>query len=86
VDFNLASMPESFNVPLRYSFDPRHMNALFEVGHRLGKGGHPWAKAPPGHGGAIHSRRGPRLQRDEPRVKWAKIQRRWGHPLSSRDA
>ncbi len=52
VDFNLASMPESFNVPLRYSFDPQYMNALFEVGYKLGKAGYPWAKAPPGYGGA----------------------------------
>ena len=52
VDFNLASMPESFNVPLRYSFDPHYMNALFEVGYRLGKEGYSWAKAPPGYGGA----------------------------------
>jgi len=45
-------MPESLNVPLRYSFDPRYMNALFAVGHRLGREGYPWAKAPPGYGGA----------------------------------
>ncbi len=52
VDFNLASMPASFNVPLRYSFDPAYMNALFKVGYDLGKAGYPWAKVPPGYGGA----------------------------------
>lgn len=52
VDFNLASMPVSFDVPLRYSFDPEYMNALFKVGYDLGKAGYPWAKVPPGYGGA----------------------------------
>jgi hypothetical protein len=51
VDFNLAIMPESFDVPLRYSFDPAYMKALFEVGYRLGRAGYPWAKVPPGYGG-----------------------------------
>ncbi|MBV8868588.1 MAG: hypothetical protein JOY65_04120, partial [Acetobacteraceae bacterium] len=51
VDFNLASMPENFDVPLRYSFDPDYMNALFDVGYRLGKAGYPWEKVPPGYGG-----------------------------------
>jgi hypothetical protein len=51
VDFNLASMPETFNVPLRYPFDPDYMNALFQVGYNLGKAGYPWAKVPPGFGG-----------------------------------
>lgn len=50
VDFNLASMPESFNVKLRYSFDPQYMNALFKVGYDLGKAGYQWAKVPPGFG------------------------------------
>ncbi len=51
VDFNLANIPESFNVPLRYAFDPQYMNALFQVGYRLGKTGFEWAKVPPGFGG-----------------------------------
>jgi len=51
VDFNLASMPETFNVPLRYSFDPEYMNALFQVGYKLGKAYYTWAKVPPGFGG-----------------------------------
>jgi hypothetical protein len=51
VDFNLASMPASFDVPLRYSFDPDYMNALFKVGYDLGRAGYPWAKVPPGYGG-----------------------------------
>ena len=51
VDFNLASMPSSFNVPLRYPFDPAYMNTLFQVGYDLGKAGYRWAKVPPGFGG-----------------------------------
>jgi hypothetical protein len=51
VDFNLANIPESFNKPLRYSFDPEYMKALFQVGYEMGKAGYPWAKVPPGFGG-----------------------------------
>jgi hypothetical protein len=47
---NLASMPETFNVKLRYAFDPKYMNALFQVGYKLGKAGYDWAKVPPGFG------------------------------------
>ena len=50
VDFNLAYIPETFNVPLRYSFDPDYMNALFDVGYNMGKAGYDWAKVPPGFG------------------------------------
>ncbi len=48
VDFNLASIPSNFNVPLRYAFDPEYMRALFRVGYDLGKSGYRWAKVPPG--------------------------------------
>jgi hypothetical protein len=51
VDFNLASMPRTFNVKLRYSFDPVYMNALFKVGYDQGKAGYHWARLPPGFGG-----------------------------------
>jgi Patatin-like phospholipase len=51
VDFNLANMPETFNVKLRYSFDPQYMQALFQVGYDMGRAGYPWAKVPPGFGG-----------------------------------
>lgn len=51
VDFNLASMPRTFDVKLRYSFDPVYMNALFKVGYDQGKAGYHWAKLPPGFGG-----------------------------------
>ncbi len=50
VDFNLASIPDSFKVKLRYPFDPAYMKALFDLGYDMGKAGYPWAKIPPGYG------------------------------------
>jgi len=45
--FRLASVPQSFNVKSTKAFDPVYMQALFEVGHRLGQSGDAWAKTPP---------------------------------------
>ena len=47
VDFNLAYIPSSFNVPLPEPFDRHYMNELYKVGYDLAKAGYPWAKAPP---------------------------------------
>jgi predicted acylesterase/phospholipase RssA len=49
VDFNLAFIPETFDVPLPEPFDRHYMNELFETGYSLGRAGYPWAKAPPGY-------------------------------------
>jgi predicted acylesterase/phospholipase RssA len=49
VDFNLAYIPESFDVALPEPFDQHYMNELFNVGYELGRSGYPWAKAPPGY-------------------------------------
>ena len=49
VDFNLAFIPASFNVPLPASFDQHYMNELFKTGYNLGKSGYSWVKAPPGY-------------------------------------
>jgi len=49
VDFNLAFIPPSFNVPLPEPFDQHYMNELYKVGYDLGKAGYHWAKAPPGY-------------------------------------
>ena len=49
VDFNLAFIPPSFNVPLPEPFDQHYMNELFKAGYDLGKAGYHWAKAPPGY-------------------------------------
>ena len=48
VDFNLAYIPESFNLTLSEPFDTSYMNGLFELGFELGSQGYPWRKAPPG--------------------------------------
>ncbi len=48
VDFNLASIPESFDLKPSYDFDPQYMKALFQVGYEEGKAGYHWAKVPPG--------------------------------------
>ena len=49
VDFNLAFIPASFNVPLTEPFDPYYMNELYKVGYNLGSAGYGWAKVPPGY-------------------------------------
>jgi predicted acylesterase/phospholipase RssA len=49
VDFNLAFIPASFNVPLPQPFDQHYMNELYKVGYDLGRAGYHWAKAPPGY-------------------------------------
>jgi predicted acylesterase/phospholipase RssA len=49
VDFNLAFIPPSFNVPLPKPFDQHYMNELYKAGYNLGKSGYPWAKVPPGY-------------------------------------
>lgn len=49
IAFNLASIPSSFKMELKQPFDPKYMNALFDVGYRLGKDGYHWAHMPPGY-------------------------------------
>jgi predicted acylesterase/phospholipase RssA len=49
VDFNLAYIPASFNVPHKEDFDPAYMRPLFELGYKLAVNGYPWAKTPPGY-------------------------------------
>ena len=48
IDFNLAYIPESFNVPLPEPFDTRYMDELFKLGYTMAVKGYPWAKTPPG--------------------------------------
>ena len=49
VDFNLAYIPSTFEVPLPEPFDQHYMNELFNVGYQAGRSGHPWVKTPPGY-------------------------------------
>lgn len=49
IDFNLAFIPSSFNVPLPRPFDTHYMEELFKLGYTLGVKGYPWAKVPPGY-------------------------------------
>lgn len=48
VEFNLAFIPPSFNVPHKEQFDSGYMRPLFELGYGMAIKGFPWAKAPPG--------------------------------------
>jgi predicted acylesterase/phospholipase RssA len=48
LDFNLAYIPESFNVPLPAPFDTHYMDELFKLGYTMALKGYPWAKTPPG--------------------------------------
>jgi predicted acylesterase/phospholipase RssA len=48
VDYNLAFIPPTFDVPHTAEFDTAYMKALFEVGYRMaGKGYDWWYKHPP---------------------------------------
>jgi hypothetical protein len=49
IDYNLASIPETFTTELKEPFDPTYMNALFNLGYDLGAKGYAWAKFPPGY-------------------------------------
>jgi predicted acylesterase/phospholipase RssA len=48
IDYNLAYIPSSFDVPLPEPFDNHYMNELFNLGYSMGSKGYPWAKVPPG--------------------------------------
>jgi predicted acylesterase/phospholipase RssA len=49
VDFNLAFIPATFDVPLPEPFDQHYMQELFKLGYEEGKAGYKWGKAPPGY-------------------------------------
>ena len=38
IDFNVATIPASFNAPSRGPFDPEYMSALFQTGYEQGRG------------------------------------------------
>jgi predicted acylesterase/phospholipase RssA len=47
IEFNLAYIPDTFDVEAKEPFDPEYMRALFDLGYGLAKDGFPWQKAPP---------------------------------------
>jgi predicted acylesterase/phospholipase RssA len=49
VDFNLAYIPASFDVPLPEPFDRHYMVELYNLGYEQGKAGYKWEKTPPGY-------------------------------------
>lgn len=52
LDYRLAYIPNSFVDVSSEPFDPAQMNALFDLGFDMAKGGFPWRTAPIGFAGA----------------------------------
>jgi hypothetical protein len=48
LDYNLAYIPPSFNVPKKEDFETAYMRQLFDVGYSMAAKGYPWQKTPPG--------------------------------------
>ena len=48
LDFNLASIPASFDTKSDQPFDQRYMTALFDRGYEMAVHGYPWTKSLPG--------------------------------------
>jgi hypothetical protein len=46
-DYNLAIIPDDFQVLKREKFDTAYMNKLFSLGYEMASRGYPWAKKPP---------------------------------------
>jgi predicted acylesterase/phospholipase RssA len=55
VDFNLAFIPATFQVPHPEEFDNTYMRALYDVGYDMALKGFPWQKTPPGFSSATAS-------------------------------
>ena len=47
-DFNLAHVPQEFDVEPNELFDQEYMRALYQLAYDMTVDGHPWKKAPPG--------------------------------------
>ena len=47
LDFHLAYIPASFDVPHGEQFDPEYMRPLFQVGSDMAAKGYPWEATPP---------------------------------------
>jgi predicted acylesterase/phospholipase RssA len=49
MDFNLAFIPRTFNVPHKEEFDTSYMQQLYETGRQMAQAGYQWQKYPPGY-------------------------------------
>src|SRR5208282_1734713 len=47
VEFNVATIPASFNAPSKGAFDPDYMGALFQTGYEQGRSATPFSSQPP---------------------------------------
>ena len=48
IDFNLAYIPPTFNVPHKEEFDTNYMRQLYSTGREMAQAGYQWQKTPPG--------------------------------------
>ena len=46
IDFNLMSIPDSWDMVSEEAFDQKYMTALFALGERIGREGIPWRETP----------------------------------------
>lgn len=49
IDYHLAYIPAAFARPSNEPFDSTYMQALFELGYDMARGGYPWETTPPGY-------------------------------------
>jgi hypothetical protein len=48
IEFNLAHIPEDYDIEPKESFDHEVMNRLFQLGYEWARAGYPWEHLPPG--------------------------------------
>jgi hypothetical protein len=48
LEYNLAFIPATFNVPRVRDFDPEYMRPLYQTGYDMALAGYPWRHEPPG--------------------------------------
>jgi hypothetical protein len=48
IEFNLAYIPNDYDIGAKESFDKEAMNRLFQLGYEWARAGYPWQKLPPG--------------------------------------
>jgi predicted acylesterase/phospholipase RssA len=53
VDYNVALIPTSFDVPHKEPYDTAYMRSLYQTGYELGARGYRWRKAPPAYSGPL---------------------------------